>query len=39
MCVSVPLLRSDLVSDMVEKRVPFSEWDHYTVMAWLEVRP
>ena len=29
--------RSDLVSDMVEKKVPFSEWEHYTVRAWLEV--
>ena len=31
--------RSDLVSDMVEKKVPFSEWEHYTVRAWLEVPP
>ena len=31
------LLRSGLVSEMLEKNIPFSEWDHLTVLAWLEV--
>ena len=35
--ILVPLTVSDLVSDMCEKKVPFSEWEHYTVRAWLEV--
>ena len=30
-------VRSGLVSEMLEKNIPFSEWDHLTVLAWLEV--
>ena len=38
MCLFLSLsLRSGLVSEMLEKNIPFSEWDHLTVLAWLEV--
>ena len=37
-CVLVSFsVRSGLVSEMLEKNIPFSEWDHLTVLAWLEV--
>ena len=37
-CVLVSLsVRSGLVSEMLEKNIPFSEWDQLTVLAWLEV--